>query len=182
MASSSATAPNARVNLLAVVPSKGMSYGATGTVTHKKTADAAILAALKAACTDRSSYTKLMEGDLTAFKRDVDAMLGEVFSKAASGPLVTNLLMRNDGMDFLTELQAHFIWANDLDETAFCEFFSSLVKAHQKWDEETALTLQLVRNDYSKTSTEIASFLKMIGKNAWAGLDAEVELLKVTDG
>lgn len=156
-------------------------YGDTGNVASRKIDDA-VFTALKAAYVDKPSYAKLMEGKPAEFKSEVDAILGNMFSNAVVEPLLSTLMKENDGMEFLSKLQAQTTWATDLDFTAFAVFFQSLVKAHKKWDGGAGVNFVLLKNDSSKTSTEIASFIKLAGVDKWAGLDAEVELLKMTDG
>ncbi|KAK7932415.1 hypothetical protein PG985_003127 [Apiospora marii] len=167
-------------NLVSIAPSKGMLYGNSGHIADKRIDDA-IFAALKAAYANHQSYAKLLEGNPAEMKSEVDTILGDMFKSATTEPILSTLLKDHDGLELLTKLQSQTTWAKDVEFTAFAVFVHSLIKAHQKWEEGAGVSFVLIKNDYSKTSVEIASFLKLIGANKWAGLDAEVELLKSTD-
>ncbi|KAK7975621.1 homoserine O-acetyltransferase [Apiospora arundinis] len=164
---SSAPATTSHEKLISVLPSKGMRYGASALTDDDS--DDIILAALKAALNSNSAE----------FKSEVDINLAELFKNASTQPILSTLMEGNDGLEFLTKLQAQTIWAAYMNETAFGFMFQGLVKAKKKWEEEAGVTFTFFKSDYSKTSTEIANFLKIVGKVQWEGLDAEIELLKL---
>ncbi|KAK8044649.1 hypothetical protein PG993_004673 [Apiospora rasikravindrae] len=171
---------NTTMNLALVVPSKGLLYGDSGTVTTSKKMDDAIFAALKGAYINHPAHTQLMEGNTSQIKSEVDTILGTMFKDAAVEPLVSTLTKDNDGLEFLSKLQAQTTWAAGLDFTPFAVLFRTLAKAHKKWVQGAGVDFLLLRTDYSKTSVEVDSFLKLIGDDKWAGLDAEVQLLETT--
>ncbi|KAK8120700.1 hypothetical protein PG999_004820 [Apiospora kogelbergensis] len=170
MASSSPVSPSLE-SLIFLLPSKGMNYGASSTLTNQKT-DGVILAILKEALTSQTA----------GLKSEIDTVLATMFNDASAPPALLILNRDNDSLEFLTGLQARTTWAKGMDGTAFCFMFQSLVKARQNWVKEVDNSFTFFRNDYSKTSVEITNFLEAIGDNKWGGVDAEVELLKLTDG
>lgn len=150
-----------------------MSYGTSGHVTIKDI-DTAILRGLKGACKD---------GNVADFKGDVDTLLSEMFKKAASEPLVSAII-KDNGLNFLTDLQGQTAWAYYLMFKDFCFMFQSFVVARKNWEKEvkeSRVSLTLYRNIFSKTSNAITEFLKTIGDKKWGGLDAEIELLKAAE-
>ncbi|KAK6840587.1 hypothetical protein PG995_016341 [Apiospora arundinis] len=167
MSSSSTSAAASGEKLISVIPSKGMRYDASDFLVDKD-ADNAILAALKAALTNAAQL-----------QADVDVTLAAMFTTAMNDPVLSALMKDSDGQEFLTRLQAQTTWASGMDDTVFASMFQSLVKAQKKWVEGAGTTFTFFKNDHSKTSTEIASFLKAVGDNKWGGLDAEIELLKI---
>ncbi|KAK8085315.1 hypothetical protein PG997_006586 [Apiospora hydei] len=96
-------------------------------------------------------------------------------------PLISTLLTDNEGLDYLTKLQAQVNWAEQLEETVFAVFFHSLVKAHKKWEKDVGRSKELLLSEASKTAKEIVEFLNTIGNNKWEGLDSEVQFLNFVD-
>ncbi|KAK8879037.1 hypothetical protein PGQ11_000331 [Apiospora arundinis] len=167
MASSTTSAASSTEKLGSVLPSKGMRYGASDVLVDENT-DSIILAALKATLTDAAKL-----------KSDVDVTLATLFTNAMSDHVLSALMRDNDGQEFLTRLQAQTTWATAMDDKDFGSMFQSLVKAQKEWVEGAGTNFTFFKNDHSKTSTEIANFLKAVGVNKWGGLDAEIELLKI---